>query len=163
MTASLGERALLAIEALILPLRTANGYATESGSNVLVSPVYAEMEDGEDWETLIYVANEVYSVAANNDTPTAIAGNMRTYWKTLTINIDVHTRIDAQRAAVQIEQIKDDVQGAMLPVSGVLMLDSVRVGSLSYIGNTLITDLLGAGVIGSRAQVLVRAQQTITH
>lgn len=158
-----GERALLAVEALLLPIRTANGYTTESGANVLVSPVYAEMEDGEDWETLVYVASEVYSVASNSETPTALAGNMRTYWAALTINIDVHTRIDAQRAAQQVERIKDEVRGAMLPASGVLLLDSVRVGSLSYIGNSLITDLLASGVIGSRAQVLVRAQQSITH
>lgn len=160
MTASLGERALLAVEALIVPIRTANGNATESGANVLVSPVYADMEDGTDWETLIYVASEV-NTADGKGEQTSIAGNMRTFWSVLTINIDVHTRIDATRAGVQVEQIKDDVRAAMLPEHGILYLDAVRVGSLHYIGSTLIADLLGAGVIGLRSQVIVKAQNRI--
>lgn len=160
MTQSLGERALLAVEALLLPIRTANGSATESGANVLVSPVYADMEDGTDWETLIYVASEI-NTADGKGEQTSIAGNMRTFWSVLTLNIDVHTRIDPTRAAVQVEQIKNDVRAAMLPEHGILYLDGVRVGSLHYIGSQLITDLLGAGVIGLRSQVVVKAQNRI--
>ena len=40
MTASLGERALLAVEALILPVSIANGWQIDAGSNVRVSPVF---------------------------------------------------------------------------------------------------------------------------
>lgn len=160
MTASLGERALLAVEALIQPIRTANGSATEVGSNVLVSPVYAEMEDGTDWQTLLYVASEI-DTADGKGEQTSIAGNMRTFWSVLTLNIDAHTRIDPTRAAIQVEQIKDDVRLAMMPESGILRLDGVRVGSLHYIGSTLITDLLAAGVIGLRSQVVVKAQNRI--
>lgn len=160
MTASLGERALLAVEVLLLQIRTANGYVTESGANVLVSPVYVDMEDGADWETLVYVASEI-NTADGKGEQTSIAGNMRTYWSVMTINIDVHTRIDPVRAGVQVEQIKDDVRAAMLPEHGILYLSGARVGSLHYIGSTLITDLLGAGVIGLRSQAVVKAQNRI--
>ena len=125
---------------------------------MLVSPVYADLTDDTDTESLVYVSAEQLGDGTNG-----IQGNMRDYPVALTINVDTHTRIDQGRESQQVERIKADHRRALLPPSGILTLDSARVGSIAYLNNTLITDLLGSGVIGLRSQCLVKFRETVTH
>lgn len=162
MTAQTEERALLAVAALIAELRTANGYATEVGARVLLSHVFAELDDADpDWLTLIYTASETYG--SKPDSEDGIVGNQRAYQLGLTIHIDAHRRIDALSTAQHAAQIKADVRRAMLPQSGRLLLDGVLVGAIRYLGNELIPDALQRGVLGVRSRVRVVAQETITN
>ncbi len=157
MTISTGERALLGIKALLMPIRTASGYQTEVGADVALSLPNANISDDLYWRTLVYVADEVINDGAG------IAGNFRTYSVKLTINIDVLTRSEDGNEGQQIERIKSEVRAAMLPQSGILLESGTRVGSLHYTGNLLITDLLSSGVLGLRSTVIVKFTEDVTH
>ncbi len=161
MTASTEERALLAIEALLLELRTANGYATEVGADVRLSPLFAELADDADWQTLVYTASESYGAKPDDDE--GIVGNQRSYHLALVMHIDAHRRLDVPKTAQHAAQIRDEVRTAMLVRSGRLLLDGVLVGAIRYLGNELITEALTKGVVGVRTRVRVTAQQSITH
>ena len=50
--------ALQAIGALLATVRTGNGYATEVGADIRLSPLFAELADDADWQTLVYTARE---------------------------------------------------------------------------------------------------------
>lgn len=160
-TPTTGERVLLALSALLAPIRTANGSATEAGADVRMSPMFADLRDEMPWLTLIYISAESY--ATKPGAAEGIAGNERIYTVRYTALIDVFRRLEERYAARHLEAIKDDVRGAMLPVSGRLLLDGEYVGALRYMGNELIADQLAAGVIGSRARVEVTVKQVITH
>ena len=153
--------ALAAIAALVTGIRTGNGNDTDCGEYVRVSPLFAEMADDDDWQTLVYTASETYGNKPEDDT--GIAGNQRIYQLTLNINIDAHRRLDGELAAHHAAQIKADIRTAMLPRSGRLLLDGVEVGAIRYLGNELIPELLPSGVLGIRTRVRVIAQQQVTH
>ena len=69
--------ALQAIEALLSNVRTGNGYATEVGADIRLSPLFAELADDADWQTLVYTASESYGTV--NAEGEGIAGNQRVY------------------------------------------------------------------------------------
>lgn len=160
-TPTTGERVLLALSALLAPVRTANGSATEAGADVRLSPMFADLRDDMPWLTLVYISAESYATKPGGTE--GIAGNDRVYVITYTALIDVFRRLEERYAARHLEAIKDDVRGAMLPQSGRLLLDGEYVGALRYLGNELIADQLAAGVIGSRARVEITVQKAITH
>lgn len=153
--------ALQAIEALLSNVRTGNGYATEVGADIRLSPLFAELADDADWQTLVYTAREFYGAKPEEDV--GIDGGQRIYQLALDINIDAHQRLNAALAAQDAALIKADVRTVMLPRSGRLLLDGVLVGAIRYLGNELIVDALTKGVLGIRTRVRVIAQQTVTH
>jgi hypothetical protein len=153
--------ALAAIAALLAEIRTANGSATEVGADVRMSPLFAELTDDDDWQTLVYTSREFYGAKPEEDV--GIDGGQRIYQLTLDINIDAHMRLNSSLAAQDAALIKADVRTAMLPRSGRLLLDGVLVGAIRYLGNELIVEALTKGVLGIRTRVRVIAQQTVTH
>lgn len=153
-----GELSLLALEQLVIPIRTSNGWRTEIGENVRLSPIYAEFKDTSQSMTMISEASEELGKAG-----AGIQGNMRDYRVALTFNVDSFCRLEAGRESVQVSQIKADHRKAFLVESGILKYDGVRVGSIAILGTELISSLIAGGVIGNRTRVLVEFVERVTH
>lgn len=153
-----GELALLALEQLVIPIRTSNGWRTEIGENVRLSPIYSDFKDETQSMTMISEASE----ALGKD-GVGIQGNMRDYRVALTFNVDSFCRMEAGRESVQVSQIKADHRKVFLVPSGILTYGGSRVGSIAILGTDLITQFQDGGVIGNRTRVLVEFVERVTH
>lgn len=151
MTASLGERALLAIEALILPVGIANGWNTDAGLQVRVSPMFVDLTKDLYWETLIYTASE--EITGFQGGP--VVAVSRRISVAHFVNVDTFTSIDPGREAQQFQRIKSDIRKALSPATGGLSDATGQIGQVEHLGAAFITEKLDSGVIGVNTRIKV--------
>lgn len=150
------EAALLALRDLAATVRTVNGYATDAGVRVDVSPFFSEMTD--EYLTLVYESSDLALDGKDLD------GAMRSYQMEAVYHIDAHVRPDAGREAQQYARLKGDMRRLVLSLVGSrLRYDGAEIGSARYRGAALIPEARDAGVIGVRTTVAVRYTETVTH
>ena len=158
MTLPLSEQALVGVADLVAEIRTANSWHTEAGGLVVLSPLFPEMHEDIDWQTLVYIASEQYGRDG-----AGIQGNMREYPVALTINVAAYSRFQPGDDGRLAEKIKSDLRRAMLPASGRLLYAGAGVGSILLLSTALIPDLIQSGIVGVVAQVVVKYSETVTH
>jgi len=152
------EAALLALRDLAATVRTVNGYATDAGARVELSPFYSDMGDADEYLTLVYESSDLALDGKDLD------GAMRSYQMEAVYHIDAHVRPDAGREAQQYARLKGDMRRAVLSLIGSrLRYDGAEIGSARYRGAALIPEARDAGVIGVRTTVAVRYTETVTH
>lgn len=154
MSASLIERSLLALAALLRPVRKPAGYQTEVGSDVRVSPVLAQMQATQDdinapWQTLVYTAEEVLRGPAGR----AVRGGGPVQVEHV-VSVDVYTASEPGLEAVQMARIRSDVRQALSP-HGPLVDAAGRIGEIEHRGTSPIPEALESGLIGLRTTVVV--------
>lgn len=151
------EAALLALRDLAATVRTVNGYLTDAGARVEMSPFFSEMGDDE-YLTLVYESSDLALDGKDLD------GAMRSYQMEAVYHIDAHVRPDAGREAQQYARLKGDMRRLVLSLVGSrLRYDGAEIGSARYRGAALIPEARDAGVIGVRTTVAVRYTETVTH
>lgn len=151
MTLSLGERALLAVEALILPVGIANGWNTDAGLLVRVSPVFVDLTDDLYWETLVFTTDEQISGFQGGP----VVAVSRRISVGHFIAISTYTAVDPGRESQQFQRIKSDHRKALSPATGGLSDALGQIGQIEHIGATFIPDKLSAGVMGVSTQIKV--------
>jgi hypothetical protein len=151
MTASLGERALLAVEALILPISIANGWQIDAGLNVRVSPVFVDLVDDLYWESLIYTAAE--EITGFQGGP--VVAVSRRISVAHFVNVDVFTSIDPGREGQQFQRIKGDIRKALSPQVGGLSDATGPIGQIEHLGAAFIAEKLDSGLIGVNTRIKI--------
>jgi hypothetical protein len=154
MSASLIERSLLAVAALLQPIKPPAGYRTHIGFDVRVSPVLAQMHQVQDeidapWQTLVYTAEEVLQGPGGR----AVRGGGPIQVQHV-ISIDCYTASEAGREAVQMAQIRADVRRALSPHGPLVDADG-RIGEIEHRGSQPIPEALESGLVGLRTTIVV--------
>ena len=139
--------ALAAIAALLADVRTANGYATDLGSDVRRSFIFGELADDADWQTLIYRQRELRHGQCRRR---GIAGNQRVYDLALVIP---HRRTPQARWHRARQTLRQTSRPTLARGAGPvrrLKLAGVEVGAIRYLPETrLIPEALASGALGS--------------
>ena len=151
MTASLGERALLAVEALLLTVSIFNGWQIDAGLQVRVSPVYVDLTADLYWDTQIYTSAE--EISGFQGGPVVSVSKRISVGHS--INVDVYTAIDPGREAQQYQRIKGDIRKALSPASGGLTDATGQIGQIEHLGATYILEKLDSGVIGVSTKIKI--------
>lgn len=151
MTQSLGERALLAVEALLLPVGIANGWNTDAGLQVRVSPVFVDLTKDLYWETLVFTNEE--QISGFQGGPVVAVSRRISVGHFITVA--TFTATDPGREAQQFQRIKGDHRKALSPATGGLYDASGAIGQIEHIGSTFIAEKLDTGVMGVSTQIKV--------
>lgn len=148
---SLAERAIVAAAALLVPIRTASGWATECGAIVLQSPVPVQLDETLYWRTSVYEAEEQLTGYSGGPAVRAI-GVLEVG---LNLFVDTATQAAPGKEALQHQRIKTDHRKALSPASGGLADDTGEIGHIEHLGCVLLPEFLSSGVVIVRTRIVV--------
>lgn len=122
MSASPAELSLLAIADMVREIRTANGWQSEAGADVRLSPWFAEIADAQQTQALVYESSDTPVAGADLD------GTMRKVRMEQVVFIEVYARPLHGREAQQYAQIKADLRRCILaPLGARLIYDGAEL------------------------------------
>lgn len=158
MSASPAELSMLAIADMVREIRTANGWQSEAGADVRLSPWFVEMADAQQTQTCIYELSDLQVDGKDLD------GTARTNRMEQIISVEVYARPIFGREAQQYAQIKADLKRCIQkPIGARLNYGGSEIGSVFYRGTTLNEDARALGLIGATARVVVKYTETVQH
>lgn len=158
MSASPAELSLLAIADMVREIRTANGWQSEAGADVRLSPWFAEIADAQQTQALVYESSDTPVGGADLD------GTMRKVRMEQVVFIEVYARPLHGREAQQYAQIKADLRRCILaPLGARLIYDGAEIGSIYFRGVSLIDEARALGLIGARCTVAVKYTENVQH
>jgi hypothetical protein len=147
-----GQRAIESIGELVRQVRLVDGWLTDAGVNVLLSPVSAELGDEGYSLALVYALDEV--VTGYQGGP-AVAATQRMEIE-LPIVVDVLMPSQPGRESVQFHRIAYDLRRALSPKNGELCDDIGVIGQIEHGGASAILDATEAGAVGCQTRVTIR-------
>ena len=157
MTATTEDNILEAIAELMRQVSPSDVWQTDIGSSVAVADGPVEIEDTTQAETRVYTTTDTINGGKGSE------HQDRECRITLAILVDSLARPpEGGTASQQKSRMKADHRKALMPTSAQLLLATVRVSNIRYMGSELIDGVSSAGLIGVRSRVECFYKEPIT-